>query len=380
MTGRDGGPTAGRGAGPGFADRARLMQIMSSPWLAQCCYALAKTGIPDLLADGPRAAADLAGESGTHPRALHRMLRALASAGLVEEPARGVFGLTPLTQLLTSGAARSGRPSAIMFGEEVFRSFTEIEYTLRTGKPAFEKVYGQPFYDYLAEHPAAAETFAAAMGGAPVPQALAACDLTGVRTVADVGGGNGGLLTRVLRAYPDARGILVDLPEAVRQARDRLTAAGLADRVDFVEGSFFDGVPAGADVYVLARVLHNWDDADAEALLRRVRGAMAPGARLLVLEQLLEPAGTPDDAGDSAATGGAAGGAAGHGFAQGQIMDLLILLTLPGCDRTEAEYRSLLAAAGLDAVSVCPPPLRAPGAESVLEAVPAPARSRPARP
>ena len=550
-TGRDGGPATGRstGTGPGLADRARLMQIMSSPWVAQSCYAITKIGIPDLLADGPRAAADLAADSGAHPHALRRLLRALASAGLFDEPVPGVFGLTPLAQLLTSGAARSIRSSAIMFGEEVFRSFAEIEYTLRTGNPAFEKVYGQPFYDYLAGHPAAAETFTAAMGRAPVPQALAACDLTGVRLLVDIGGGNGGLLARVLRAHPDARGVLLDLPEAVRQARDSLTAAGVADRVDFVEGSFFDGVPAGADVYVLARVLHNWDDANAVALLRRVREAMAPDSRLLVLEHLLGPApeaaaapdagpadaradgqehgragplatdaaddaggvGMPsrgvggsgagdeshgfiansggflDDAGDAgggagdlntgdadadagdlgtgdagAETGasavgvtdgsgvassgaagslaagsladgasgdggvdvdGGAGGAngdpgasgdaggedggasgdgsagggtsagggpaadvsaaasrTGHGAAQGQVMDLLLLLMVPGCDRSEAEYRGLLAAAGLDAVSVRPPPLRAPGAESVLEAIPARARLRPARP
>ncbi len=370
-TGSAGGPAhggpAGRGAaaqaGPGFSDRARMMRLLSGPWLAQSCYAVTKLGIPDLLEDGPRAAAGLAAESGAHPRALHRILRALAAAGLFEEPTPGVFGLTPLSRLLTSAATRSSRPAAIMFGEEVFRSFAEIEHTLRTGNPAFEKVYGQPFYDYLAGHPEAAQTFTAAMGRAPVPQALAACDLTGARTVADIGGGNGGLLASVLRANPDARGVLLDLPEAVRQARDGLTAAGVADRVDFVEGSFFDHVPPGADTYILARVLHNWDDANAAALLCRVRAAMAPGSRLLVFEQLLEPA-------------DAHPGAGGHGSPRAHVTDLLMLLMLPGCDRTEAEYRGLLAAAGLDAVAVRPPPLRAPGAESVLEAVPAPARPR----
>jgi len=340
-----------------------MMRLLSGPWLAQSCYAVTKLGIPDLLEDGPRAAAGLAAESGAHPRALHRILRALAAAGLFEEPTPGVFGLTPLSRLLTSAATRSSRPAAIMFGEEVFRSFAEIEHTLRTGNPAFEKVYGQPFYDYLAGHPEAAQTFTAAMGRAPVPQALAACDLTGARTVADIGGGNGGLLASVLRANPDARGVLLDLPEAVRQARDGLTAAGVADRVDFVEGSFFDHVPPGADTYILARVLHNWDDANAAALLCRVRAAMAPGSRLLVFEQLLEPA-------------DAHPGAGGHGSPRAHVTDLLMLLMLPGCDRTEAEYRGLLAAAGLDAVAVRPPPLRAPGAESVLEAVPAPARPR----
>ena len=417
MAGRAAGP-----AGPGLSDRARMMQLLSGPWLAQSCYALTKLGIPDLLEDGPRAVAGLAADSGAHPRALRRMLRALAVAGIFAEPSPGVFALTPLSQLLTSGATRSSRSSAIMFGEEVFRSFAEIEYTLRTGNPAFEKVYGQPFYDYLGGHPEAAQTFNAAMGRAPVPQALATCDLAGARTVVDIGGGNGGLLASVLRSYPGARGILLDLPEAVRQARGTLSAAGLADRVDFVEGSFFDAVPAGADAYVLARVLHNWDDANAVALLCRVRAAMAPGSRLFVFEQLLEPAGAqgeaaaaggghagnehvssvagPQELADGAGAGGAGGsnagdvpagdrgtaetgtaavggtragiGAGGGPVGLAQVMDLLILLMLPGCDRTEAEYRGLLAAAGLGTVAVRPPPLRAPGAESVLEAVPAP--------
>lgn len=447
-------------AGPGLSDRAALMRVLCSPWIAQSCYALAKLGVPDLMTDGPRTATELAVGSGTNPRALLRLLRALAAAGLVHETAPGVFGLTSLTQLLTSGATRSSRPSAIMFGEEVFRSFAEIIHTLRTGRPAFEKVYGQPFYDYLSEHREAARTFASAMGGASVPQALAACDLSGLRTLVDVGGGNGGLLARVLRAHPAARGVLVDLPEAVRQARDRLAAAGVADRVEFVEGSFFERLPAGGDVYVLARVLHNWDDTEAVALLRQVRSAIAADGRLFVLEQLMRPSGGPDDgpagaanapadgagegggagglgggggggarggAGDGGAgplagadeSGGSArggageGGGAGHaagggagdgsgggarggagvggagplaggiddgparaadapagGAAMGRIMDLLILLMLPGCDRTEAEYRGLLAEAGFDVTCVRRAPLRAPGAESVLEAVP----------
>ena len=381
----------GRVETPGPADRAALMQILSSPWVAQSCYALAKIGIPDLMAEGPRTAADLAAESGVNPRALERMLRALASIGLLRETSLGAFGLTPLTRLLTTATVRSGRPATIMFGEEVFRSFAEIVYTLRTGRPAFEKVYGQPFYDYLGDHPEAARTFATAMGGAAVPHALAACDLSGLGTLVDVGGGNGGLLAKVLAANPQARGVLVDLPEAVRQARDRLGKAGLTGRVGFAEGSFFDQVPAGGDVYVLSRVLHNWDDAAAAALLRRIRAAMSGGARLIVLEQLMQapdgPGGGVDadaDAADGArggpadgARGGPADGAQGpraggpRAAAQSQLMDLLILLMLPGWDRTEAEYRALLTEAGFDVAAVWPPPLRAPGAESALEAVPA---------
>jgi SAM-dependent methyltransferase len=335
-------------AGP--AERASLLRVLCGSWLAQCCYAVAKLGIADLLADGPRPAADLASQTGTDPRALHRVLRVLASEGIFTQTEDGAFALTPLAEPLRSEVAKSSRGMAIMFGEEVFRSFAEIGYTLQTGRPAFDKVHGMPFYDYLERNPEAADTFSTAMAVAATPAALATCDLGGVRVLADVGGGAGGLLGRFLRAHPRARGILIDLPNAVAHARTRLAVAGVADRVDFVEGSFFDAVPAGADAYVLCRVLHNWPDEDALRLLCGIRSAMAPGGRLFVFEEL---AGQPDGR-------------------PGTPIDLLMLVMLSGWDRTEAEYRDLLGAAGFTVTAVRPPPLRARQAESVIEAAPAP--------
>jgi hypothetical protein len=356
---------------PGPGDRARLFSILSSPWIAQSCYALARFGIPDLMADGLSTVTDLASASGTDRRALHRMLRALASAGLFRQTAPGTFELNPVAQLLRSGVPRSSRDAAIMFGEEVFRSLADITYTLRTGRPAFDKVYGQPFYDYLGDHPNAAQTFSTAMGAAPVPAALAACDLTGVRTVVDVGGGNGGLLSWVLRAQPQARGILFDLPPAVQQARGRLAATDVADRVEFVAGSFFDAIPAGADLYVLSRVLHNWPDQEAATVLRRIRDAIADDGRLIVLEELIESGGAASGpAGEADGPTGGAGGPQPPSAASGSIMDLLILVMLSGCDRSEAEYRELLGRAGFTVTAVRPAPLRTRQPESVIEATP----------
>jgi hypothetical protein len=344
--------------GPG--DRARLFSILSGPWLAQACYALVKFGIPDLMAGGLRDVGELASASGTDRRALHRLLRGLAAAGLVRQVAPGAFELTAVAQPLRSDVPRSSRDAALMFGEEVFRSLADITYTLRTGKPAFDNVYGKPFYDYLAGNPDAARTFSSAMGEAPIPAALAACDLTGLGTLVDVGGGNGGLLSWVLRAHPEARGVLFDLPPAVRQARARLAAADIAGRVKFVEGSFFDAMPAGADTYVLSRVLHNWPDEDAVRLLRKVRGAIAEGGRLLVFEELIESGGPAAGAGEPQPASPA----------RGSVMDLLILVMLAGCDRGEAEYRELLARAGFMVSAVRQAPLRARQAESVIEAIP----------
>ena len=350
---------------PSGADRMRLFSILTSPWIAQGCYALARFGLPDLMAAGPRPVAELAASAGLDERALHRMLRALTAAGLLQEDTPGCFGLTPVTQPLRSDVFGSSRNTAIMFGEEVFRSFAEVSYALRTGQPAFEKVYGQPFYDYLGENPDAARTFGAAMGRAGVPAVLSACDFEGAATVVDVGGGDGGLLSRVLRAHPRARGVLLDLPAAAAQAKERLARAGLDGRVDIVEASFFDEMPAGADLYLLCRVLHNWPDGEALRLLRRIRAAIAPGGRVIVIEDLVQPAAGQDEGHDPGAPGTATAGLPGA-----EIMDLLILLMLSGCDRSESEYTGLLGQAGFGVTAVHPPP-QGRSVESAIEAVPA---------
>jgi hypothetical protein len=328
----------------GFA-RRRLLGTLSGSVPAQCCYALAKIGIPDLLAAGPRPVPSLAAEAGADPEVLRRMLRALAGMGMFRRTAPDTYELTSVTELLRSDVPGSLRQTAIMHGEEVFRSFAEIMHTVRTGEPAFEKVHGRPFYDYLAEHPDTASVFARAMGSEPVPAALCGCDLTGVGTLVDVGGGNGGLLAEILANHPDMRGVLLELPDSIRAARARLAEAGVADRVDLVEGSFFDRIPPGGDVYVLARVLHNWTDEHAEIILRRLAAAMATEKRLLLVEKLL-----PGEPG-SAATA---------------MVDLLMLGMLEGRDRTEAEYMALLERAGFEVAAVRPS--TSDSAEGVVEA------------
>ncbi|WP_459710559.1 methyltransferase [Actinophytocola sp. KF-1] len=310
----------------GFA-RRKLLGILSSSWVAQCCYAVAKLGVPDLLADGPRSVDELAARSGASPDVLARLLRGMASIGLFRRTAPRTYALTSVTECLRSDVPHSLRQMAILDGEEVFRSFADILHTVRTGAPAFDMIYGEPFYDYINGNHAVAATFADAMNANQVPKALAACDLSGVGTLVDVGGGSGGLLAEVLATHPGMRGVLLELPEAIRAAGKKLAEAGLAGRVDLVEGSFFDGVPEGGDAYVLARVLHNWQDDKAVRILRRVHAAMAPGTRLVVFEQLV-----PDEDSDPDAASG--------------MVDLLMLVLLEGHDRTEQHYRRLLTDAG----------------------------------
>jgi len=334
-------------ADPAGANRT-LLGILSGPWLAQSCYAVAVLGVADLLAAGPRTAAELAVECGANPEALHRVLRALASAGLFEQSGEETFALTPVTSLLRTDSPHSLRQAAIMLGEEVYGSFGEIVHAVRTGTPSFNQVYGMPMYDYLAANPAASRTFNAALGSRrEVPAALSMCDLDGVRTLVDVGGGNGNLLTEVLVTRPALRGVLLELPEAVRQARERLTTAGVLDRAILVEGSFFDEVPADGDLYVLARCLHNWSDEKALAILRTVRSAMKPGCRLVILEKIIPAAPGPSPA---------------------KVYDLLMLAMVEGRNRTEHEYRALATEAGFEVVAMRVAPGSDPGAESAIEA------------
>jgi len=314
-----------------FATR-KLLGILSGSWLAQACYAVVKLGVPDLLAGGPRTADELAAATGADARVLRRLLRALAAAGVVKQVAPRTFALSPVSELLVSTAPGAGHLVALMQGEEVYRSFAEIMHTVRTGEPAFAKVYGMPFYTYLDENPTAARTFNTSMGAQPVPPALSMMDLGAARSIVDVGGGDGAALGELLAANAARHGTLLERPDAIAAARTRLAEAGLLDRVTLVEGDFFDGVPGGGDLYLLARVLHNWTDEHARQILHAVRAAMPPGARLLVAEELL-PDGT-----DAPAPGG--------------LVDLLMLVTLEGYDRTEGEYRALLDECGFTVTAV----------------------------
>lgn len=310
--------------------RKRLLGLLSGTWVAQAVYAVVKLGVPDLLTQGPAPAAELARQTGASEEALVRLLRVLCGAGLFTQPEPGHFGLTASGELLRADVPGSVRLNALMQGEEVFRSFAEIMHTVRGNGPAFDKVHGTSFYAYLEEHPEAAQTFNASMGDQQPPAAVDTCDLTDAKSIVDIGGGDGRLLERVLSE--DQRAVLLELPTALAAARERLARFG--DRVEFVEGSFFSRVPAGGEVYVLSRVLHNWSDANAARILANVREAMPAHGRLIVLEDFLSDSG-------------------------GGLVDLLMLVTLEGRDRTGAEYERLLAANGFTVTAMRPGVLEA---------------------
>lgn len=198
---------------PPFMD---LLKTLAAPWISQSIYVLAKLDIPERLADGPRDVAELAADSGAHADALQRFLRAGAMAGVVTEVAAGRFALTPTGDFLRGDVPGSQKWSAIMFGEETFRSWADVLHTARTGRPAFEEVYGRSYFDHIAEDPEAKRVFNAAMRTSAAAPLAATYDFAGVRRVVDVGGGQGALLGSILRAHPQLHGCSSTCPTSCR--------------------------------------------------------------------------------------------------------------------------------------------------------------------
>jgi hypothetical protein len=326
----------------------QMMQLLTGTWIAQGLYAAALLGIADLLKDGPRTPAQLAEATKTNARALYRLLRALASVDVFTEHADGTFGLTPLATCLQSDVPGSQRPVAIMMGEEHYGSWGELLHSLETGKPAFDKVYGQPIFQYLAKHATAAQIFDAAMTGvhgAETRAMLDGYDFAAFGTLVDVGGGNGSLLIATLERYPRLQGVLYDRPDVIERARANVHAAGLEQRCKLVGGSFFDHVPPGGDAYLMRHIIHDWNDEQALTILRHCRKAMRPAAKLLLVECVIPPGNEPFF---------------------GKWLDVNMLVIPGGQERTEQEYRELYKAAGFTLTRIVPTTTEV----SVIEGVP----------
>ncbi|MQA01210.1 MAG: methyltransferase [Streptosporangiales bacterium] len=262
MTEDDSAPSAWAALGP-LMDLATPMALRVAATLR----------IADLMGDGPVAVESLAERSGTDVDALSRLLRHLATRGVFAEPDPGRFAAGGLGRLLHSDHPAGMRTWLDLdgFGGRMDLAFTELLHTVRTGEPAWPRVFGQPFWDHLAADRHLAASFDTAMATGPeyIVDAAGGCDWTAVSHVVDVGGGKGALLAEALRANPQLRATLVDLPDTVERGRAHLAALGLDDRCAFVGQSFFDPLPTGGDVYVLSGVVHDWPDDDAVAILRR---------------------------------------------------------------------------------------------------------------
>lgn len=314
----------------------QLVQMASAYWVAQAIYVAAKLSLADLLASGPRAVDDLATATASHRPSLHRLLRALASVGIFAEEPAGMFRQTTLSEPLRSDIDDSKRALVLMLGEEQYQAYGQLLYSVQTGRTGFEKVYSQPVFDYLSQHPEQAKTFDAAMvgiHGRETPAMLDAYDFSRFGTLADLGGGNGSLLTAVLKKHASLRGILFDLPGVIDRARANIAAAGLADRCDLVAGSFFQTAPAGADAYLMRHIIHDWNDTQCLTILRQIHHAAPAGATLLLAESIIAPGNEPDFA---------------------KLLDLTMLVIPGGQERTEEQYKKLLHAGGFELIRIVP--------------------------
>ncbi|GAA2318446.1 methyltransferase [Nonomuraea roseoviolacea subsp. roseoviolacea] len=310
---------------------------------------MAELGVADHLADGPVTTEELAERCQAHAPALRRVLRELTSMGLLRPAGTDGHELTERGSALRSDAPHSLRSSIRMLGEEGFwYAMGNLPETVRTGKSAFAARFGH-LYEHLAARPEASRLFDDYMRARAVTftENLAKrYDFPQTATMVDVAGGKGHILATVLRANPDMRGVLFDLDHVTEGAREYLTGEGLADRCDVVAGDFFAGVPAGADVYLLASVLHNWGDDDAVGILRNVRRAMAPSGRVLILEVVL-PDGTEPHLGND--------------------LDMRMLAIFDGAvERSSQEYAALFGRADLKLTDV----IELGAGASLIEAVP----------
>lgn len=322
------------------APTTRLLEMLDGYRVVQALYAAAQIGIADLLGDEPQSSEALARASGTHAPSLRRLLRALASLDVLVEQRDGRFALTALGAQLRSDVPGSLRAAVLFYGgRRHWTAWGGLHECIRSGSTAFSARSPTAFADMAARDPAAAAAFNEAMDaltGAVNASVVAAYDFSRFATLVDVGGGYGALLAGILRATPRLRGTLFEIPPVLEGARERIAAAGLAERCEVVAGDAFAAVPGGGDAYILKWILHDWDDASSTTLLTNCRAAMGAGGTLLIVERVIAERATP-----------AAGATA-------FLSDLNMLLLTGGRERTEAEYRALLAAAGFALVRIVP--------------------------
>lgn len=318
-----------------------LLHLATGFHVARALYVAAKLGVADLLADGPKSAAELAAATGMHAASLERVLRLLACVGVFWQDDERRFGVTPVSIPLQSNGTESLRDVLVFqLGDESYRAWGELMHGVRTGATAFDQAHGAGVWEYRARHPEYGARFDRAMSaiaGGHIDAVLAAYPFSAFRRVVDLGGGVGAFLIALLSAHPDMQGVLFDLPHVAKAAEEQIANAGLAQRCEVQSGDLFAGVPPGADAYVLSRVIHDWDDAEAGVILGNCRRAMPQRGKVLLLERVLPGAAAASEASRSLL-----------------VSDVTMMVMNGGRERTEDQYRALLAASGLRLVRIVP--------------------------
>ena len=320
--------------------QARLMQMVMGFIVSQAISVASKLYIADQLAGGAKTVAELAAATGTHEPSLYRLMRALSSVGIFHKDEDGRFSNTSLSEFLRSDHPESMRGAAHMICDrEHWHAHGNMLHSVRTGETAFDHTFGMPIFPYLEKNAGAAEVFDNAMTSfsQAVSRAVAATyDFSRARTIADIGGGHGLLLSNILKTNPEAKGILFDQAHVTSGAVAQLENAGVAGRVEIVSGDFFEAIPVEADIYLMKFILHDWNDEQCDAILANLAKYAKPGSRLLLVETVVEE----DDNQPSAS----------------KVMDLNMLGMTGGKERTPTEYAELFERAGFRLVAVHPTP------------------------
>lgn len=313
-----------------------LMQIATGHFVAAALHGVLSTGIPDLLKSGSKSVAELAVLAGVHEGALYRVMRALSAAGVFAENPTRTFSLTSVSEPLCKDVPNSVRQMALWLTLPFhFEVYGELSHSLRTGETVAEKLYGLPCFDYIAQNKEVNDAFNDAMtefSANVIPAVLEAHDFGGLsgKILVDIAGGHGKVLTEILKKHPGVRGILFDLDHVAKGAVPRIESEGLSSRCTVAHGDFFKSVPSG-DAYIMKHIIHDWDDAHALSILKNIHAAATPGASLFLIEAAMAPGNEPHFA---------------------KVVDLEMMLLPGGCERTEQEYRVLLAQAGFQLTQV----------------------------
>jgi len=327
---------------------AALFQMATGYWVSQAIYVAAKLGIADLLKDGPQSCDTLAAATGSDGPSLFRLMRALANVGVFSHVGRDCFALSRLAESLQTDTPGSFRAMVITIGEIHYQACGNLLDSVQTGFPAFNKVFGTSLFDYLQQNATAADAFNQGMTNLSSMLAYAilmAYDFAGISSIIDVGGGEGKLLQKILELNPEMVGAVLDMPTTIETVNQKLNGNAREGRCAYIAGDFFDSVPVGADAYILCGVIHDWDDDQAAAILRNCRQAMAKTGRVLLVDMVV-----PDNGAKCFS----------------KVLDLNMLVMNGGRERTRAEFRALLDAAGYKLTRIIP--TMAP--QSVIEAVP----------
>jgi O-methyltransferase domain len=318
--------------------QAVMFMLIMGRWVSHLIYIAAKLELEDLLKDGALTVEELATVAEVQAPALYRVLRALASVGIFAETKGKRFKLTPLAVTLQKAVPGSMRAAALHLSSRYLEdAWAQLLHGVKTGETPFLKAHGVPHFEYLEKHPEDLKVFGESMTGVSStenPAIAAAYKFSGIRTLVDVGGGNGSLLATILRANPKLRGVLFDLPSVTMRARQdgHVTAKGIAERCTLESGDFFEAVPKGGDAYVMKRTLHDWDDERCSKILSNCCAAMSEKGRVLVVESVIPPGNGPD---------------------RGKLIDIQMLV-IGGRERTKQEFAALFKDGGLKLTRVVP--------------------------